>query len=189
MEILKYNKNVLDADFSDCRDLREIIARLEIVAEKKGHVVTRIQVNGLDLCEEGEKRLSGTPRAELQDLLVHTESTTALVEKSIQTTVDHIRRIQSTTLSLAEALRLNPGANLHQQFSYVVSSCHLLTDALLAIKQHVTIDTAAELHFLATVRELIAAYESHDMMLVADVLEYELSNSLDQWLTALTKSN
>ena len=42
-----------------------------------------------------------------------------------------------------------------------------------------------EMHTTNTVRELLAAYEQQDFVLLGDVLEYELFNSFGKWIDAL----
>jgi hypothetical protein len=74
----------------------------------------------------------------------------------------------------------------------VLDSCRWLSDWLFLVKKscgnwaHVKISEdiwrRAELTFTNVLRDLCSAYENKDFVALADILEYELSNSLGQWL-------
>jgi hypothetical protein len=107
-------------------------------------------------------------------------------------------QLKLDTIALADRFRKLPQPDERQCFVQVMGDCQLLTEALVALRPylHKSDDlltgnkwSESEAQFLKTLRELVVAYEAGDRMLVSDVLEYELSNTLDQWLDFLSKSN
>jgi hypothetical protein len=198
MEILKYSKENIRSDFFNCESLKDIIDNIDRLMRQQGRVVTKISVNGLLMNEQDEMRLSATKVSDIHNIEVETENENQIFHTSLGTTKQFLSQLKADTVALAERFRKIPEADERHCFVQTMGDCQLLTEALVALRPYLgkSDDALAgkmwsdsEAKFLNTLRELVAAYEVGDRMLVSDVLEYELSNTLDQWLDFLSKSN
>lgn len=193
MEILKINKNELQAHFGKCRELKEVIDKLELNAQNSGKVVCSIRVNGLKLTESDEFRFASTDLKDIEEIEVQLSLKESVIINSVRALREFLLAFKNRVLAAAEHYRENANAPEQHIFSEIVQSTHLLADALLATKlsligrapdekKYHEMWGQAESHFMITVRELATAYEKQDFVLVSDVLEYELLNSIDKWL-------
>lgn len=198
METIKFSQDNIRNDFFDCESLRDVIKNIDEQMRQCGRVVTKISVNGLLINEKEEERLSSTKVADIDSIEVETEKQDQIFNTSLETTRNFIQGLKQAALLLSDNFRKHPAANERQVFVQAISDCQLLTEALMVLKPnlmvvHKTLTDekwlAGEKQFLQTLRELVAAYEAGDRTLVSDVLEYELSNTLDQWLEILGQSN
>jgi hypothetical protein len=198
MEVLKYSKENIKDDFFNCESLKEIIENIDQMMRQQGRVVTKISINGLLMNEQDEARLSETKISEIHDIEVETEKESQIFNTSMQTTKQFLAQLKAEIIDLAERFRKIPDVDERQRFVQAMGDCQLLTEALVALRPYLNNSKDAQIrqtwdkseaHFLTTLRELVAAYEAGDRMLVSDVLEYELSNTLDQWLDFLSKSD
>ncbi len=198
MEVLKYTKEKIKEDFFSCESLKEVIENIDKLMRQQGRVVTKISINGLLINEHDEVRLSETNVSDIHNIEVEIENENQIFNTSLGTTKQFLEQLKADAVMLADRFRKMPKPDERPCFVQVIGDCQLLTEALMALRPYLDISndliatkkwSESEAQFLKTLRELVVAYEAGDRMLVSDVLEYELSNTLDQWLDFLSKSN
>jgi hypothetical protein len=197
MEVIKWPQSEIQTQFADCQQLKDIILKLEESARSTGKVVCRVTVNGLALSEGDEERFATTQMSEIRDLEVEMESVGALVRGTLDSLREYVDDLREACLEGAERFRESgPTTDANKLFTDIVNGARWLTDALMAVKVNwlhyssaqgdFAEDWAAnEKHMIGAVRELLAAFEKQDFVLVSDVLEYELSTSMERWLEIL----
>lgn len=200
METIRINKNEIRHSYSECRELKEIIKKLEVSAQTLGKVVCSVSVNGLKLSETDEFRFAATSVNDIEEIEVQLSKTDSVFINSVSALRDFLLVLKKRTLTAAEHYREHAITPEQHVFSEIVQLTQLLADSLLAIKPRfisLAIDekkqqdiwATVEAHFMQSVSELAAAYEKQDFVLVSDVLEYELQNSIDKWLEVVSIDN
>ena len=187
METLNLNKQSIREDFSSCQTLESLIQSIEERLLEKEKVVCKIVVNGLLLNEEDEKRLAQTRLHEVDFVEVEYRDKKELVEDSARDLNEWIIQFKTVLLQQAEKLRATSQITPYD-FSQTVKNLFWLIGAIQAIKAHRATQHNWENveKFMSTaVKELELAYQQQDLVLLADVIEYELTSGLDQWRVLL----
>jgi hypothetical protein len=199
MEVIKYNKDEINSKFTETQRLVDIIRTLEAEAENENSVICKITVNGLPFSEEDESRFSNTGIHEIKEIEIQKEKLESVVKHTVASLIDFITKMTIATVDAADALREGKTATSQKLFSDAISKAQWLAAALIALKPNLlkisgdsqldSMWAPAEEHMIATVRELMVAYERQDFVLVSDVLEYELYNSLEKWVDILSRKS
>lgn len=201
MQILKFDRETISTEFSDCQNLGEVIGKLERIQWQLGHVICEVHVNGMFLNEQDENRLSPTNTAEIDTLEVKTRPPEELIKETVDSVYIWLPKVKEASLKVADELRQGRVAEGLRRMKDIFDGCHWLSDALGLLKSVLFVEsqsltgasltawTECELSFSNTVKEIMEAFEGRDYVLLADVLEYELSNTLDKWLELFNKED
>ena len=196
MVIKKWKSKELKERFPNCESLSGVLKELSSLAWKDKSVICEIQLNGEFLSEEDEVKKGALPVHEIDELQVSTQTTDQLLKSSVQSYIRFIPQIKKAAIDCSEDFR-EQKAEGSGRFTDVLDGCRWMTDALYLLKSNMQKwDAFLELgpewsvmekKYSSTVNEIVRAYESNDTQLLADVLEYELSNSLDGWVQVFEK--
>lgn len=185
----------LSTEFPKAKTLSEVIGELEATFQLKGEVICEIQVNGIAISEEDEVRLGETPVTEIESLIICSSEPARLIDQALASCREFIPHVKQSCIRTSEKLRSTDVAGAQNQFIETMEGCYWLVDTLRhvrgASKSSATspgLDqwTAYETKMAAVVRDVVTAYEAKDYVLVADLLEYELSEAVAAWETALS---
>ncbi|MEK6556636.1 MAG: hypothetical protein AABZ31_15405 [Bdellovibrionota bacterium] len=187
MEALSLNKQAIREDFSACVTLENLISTVENRLSQTDKVVCKIVVNGLLLSEEDEARLAPTRLTEIDFIEIEFRSKKQLVEDSARELKAWIDQFKTVILGQADKIRTQ-GQLTNFDFTQTVKNMFWLIGAIKAVKAHRAEQynwENVEHHMTAAIREVETAYTAQDHILLADVLEYEVSSGLDQWRVLL----
>lgn len=197
MRTKQWNSSEISVIYPECNTLKSLLRKINEKSWKSRQVICEIRLNGKFLSEEEEIELADMNVSEIKELIVTTQSTDELIKNSVQSYLQLIPQIKKAALDCSEDFReynLKGGQLL---FTDVLDGCRWMTDALFLLKNSMKDwDGFLELgpewatlesQYSNVVNELVQAYESNDTLLLADVLEYELSNSLDGWAGVFAK--
>ena len=192
MDILKFSSQELTRAYGQCSKLSDLIHSIETDVQRVGRVVCKVKVNGLGLSESDEVRLADTAVTDVNEIEIETEAVGDLVKSSIETMTRMVECLRDEAVYLAEIYRQGSNSEARARFMAVVKNTQVLTEGLVVLKPvfaRALSDGAAwranEDHMIATLRELVEAFELEDWVLLSDVLEYELYTSLDGWRSLL----
>lgn len=181
--------------FAECTTLREIINRVESEFALKGEVICEIHVNGMMLSEEDEAKFAESPRAEIRDLTIRSNQPGLLIAQALDSAVAFIPQLSESCLKAAEAFRGHDLQAAQRSFNETLEGCTWLVETLTHIRGASSgvgrpIASAdrwfeAEKTINRVVREVSAAYTEKDYVLVADLLEYEVTAALEIWIDAI----
>lgn len=175
--------------------LGEVFRELEKTALEKGQIVCRFSVNGLSLSEADEKKFSEFTVREVQLLEVECETPKTLLSEVIANWVETLPRLIKKSDQLSQTIRFNGIENQMSQFVDVVDSCQFLVESLMSLRslcqsyefvKPVTWKKSEEMTARA-IAEVLSSFEKKDLVLLADVLEYDLGHCLQNWLETLTE--
>jgi hypothetical protein len=189
MEILKYSNADITEQFGDCDTLQKIIEKIEFNISKQGHVLCKIKVNGMVLNEKDEARLGISVKSQLQEIEVEVSDTDPLIRETATELKKHMLNIQESCVSAADYFRGNDRYKAQHFFVKIMAAHKELTESLIVLKPFLIQNqndlaeawNKLELKAVASVRELLVAYENQDYVLVSDLLEYELSEDFLRW--------
>lgn len=191
-EVEKFNRGDFQADpFSSCGNLREVIGQIEGRARGRGRVVCGISVNGMRLSEQDELRLANTELKDIEFIEVETEDPAHLVRSTLDSQLALINEIERVGLACAEAFRRPDLSQAEALLLSLLDGCRWLTDSLMALRgaeswwasseTDLSQWNEAENDFRRVTKEVLGAVETKDLILLADLLEYDLANSLGRW--------
>jgi hypothetical protein len=193
MEIKTWDKSEIQDQFSHCPTLKEIIGAVEKAAESLGRVVCSISINGSRLTEREEGVLAHTLREDIDVIEVAIEAPSQLVADTLVSLRVGMLQIRDRGIEISEEFRKGVFSSAQRGFCTVMEQTQYTMDALRALKPRLRVSSsdgaqtwqAAEQQSQAMIAELMQAYSDKDYVLVADVLEYELYNSMEAWIKAL----
>lgn len=195
---IKFQKQELVDQFADCRTLGDVIARVESDCWRKGRVICQVKVNGMTLTEKDEAKLAAASVYELTELEFFAHQPNELLFETVSTLQELNPHLKNTGVEIAELLRSGRVRDGQRQLIHFFERCQNYSDGLSAVKKLILSQQDSPLHekwsrcekeFAATIREILMAYEQQDAVLLSDLLEYELSNSLDKWLELVATSS
>ncbi|RME15456.1 MAG: hypothetical protein D6797_06520 [Bdellovibrio sp.] len=179
-----------------CMNLGEVLSYFKTQAEKRGEVVCSVQVNGMTFSEKDDISFQDTDLQEIQSLVLTTESPQILLKDMLQSLISYIPEVSDLAMRTADLFRHPYAEGKLRQFSECLEACQLLTEALNAAtpllkKMNIYSQVkdewkSVEVRFLAEIKEMLDAFQRKDMVLLSDIIEYNLSVVLKEW-QALTQ--
>ena len=188
MQTMTWLDEEIEAQFSNCPTLRDVIQQLEGQAWEEGHVVCEVRINGIHLTEKEEQQFGDASSKIINSLEILTRTPEELVQEALTSYQDFLPEIKQMSIECSEKFREQDS----QQFTGVLEGCRWFTDAIVLLKNNVEAWgqnspkdygwQECEVNYTQVVKGLLVAFEAQDYSLVADLLEYELTNCLDGWL-------
>ncbi len=181
----------ISTEFPQAKNLGEVISELEATFQLKGEVICEIQVNGIAISEEDEVRLGATPVTEIESLIICSSEPARLIDQALGSCKEFIPHVKQSCIRTSEKLRGTDAAGAQNQFIETMEGCYWLVDTLRHVRgasKNSNLDqwTVYENKMASVVREVVTAFEAKDYVLVADLLEYELSEAVAAWETVLS---
>jgi hypothetical protein len=182
--------------FAGCSTLQDIISRLETDFSMRGEVICEIRVNGILLSEEDETRLATNSSSEIRDLSVRSNKPADLIVDALNSAYVFVPDLEASCLKTAEMFRSSDLNSAQKLFHECLEGCQWMVDTLMHVRGAASgiqrPISQPERWFEAekvigrAIRELSEAYSANDFVLVADLLEYELTGALVVWKATLT---
>lgn len=190
-----WDETEIQKQFSDCRDLKEIISRLERDFSARGEVICEIRVNGLVLHESDETKFAASPLGEINSLAIASERPEDLIRDAMVSALDYIPRIRTACDTVSELFRGSDIRKAQTRFTDVLDGCKWLVDTITSLRgaaqgigRPILLRDRwllAENRFSEVVTQILGAHQRRDNVLTADLVEYELGNVLEQWSDVL----
>jgi hypothetical protein len=180
--------------YGHCSSLTDLIREIEIQSKVESSVLCEIRVDGLLFLEEDESRFAGTSVSEIKQLDYKTQNVEQLVVDSIKSVLVYLSKLTETAIITSEKLRVGNWEEAYANLNSIVSGTEWVVDMLRQIR--VVDGRASQLDldwkeldadFLSTTKGLLDAFEKSDYVLVADLLEYDWSASLEKWLSLVNR--
>lgn len=192
MKTLHWNHSQILSDFSDCENLCDLISAIEQKCKGSSLLVCRIRVNGMALEEEDEARFANTMLKSVNEVEVEVGSIVEIVEGIFTNYFNWIPYLREVAEDVSESLRAGDMNIAQRGINEMTDALTDLANSLLELKktksnvpqlsQGDAIDKL-ETMLVKIVKELMAAFESSDYVLAADIVEYDLNNLLDDLRT------
>jgi hypothetical protein len=195
MKSLNWTKSELNQAFEGCATLREVITALENKMSAVGEVICEIKVNDTALSEADEEKFADCAIADLQSLAIVTNRPTDLVNDALRSAAGLVPQLEQSALTTAELLRAGEVARAIDGFKETVDGCQWLVETLLHVRgasegigqpiQNSVKWAESEMLIGRVVDEVSTAHSRMDSILVADLLEYEMTAALQSWKSTI----
>ena len=191
MKTSSWTKSEVAEAFAACTTLKEVISTLEVNATANGEVICEVCVNGLVLSEEDESAFAADSVDAIETLSIQTQKPFDLMRDALKSAAELLPQLETSALSTAELLRAGDVARSAHGFEETISGCQWLVETLMHVRgaslglgqtmvQPQAWSTSEQL-IGRVVNDVSAAYERSDSILVADLLEYEMTAALASW--------
>lgn len=200
MERFKVSGAELRGFYNDKTALEEVFMDIEVDLAATNQVVCRYIINGLEIAEQDEQRFSEVTLDQVETLEYLTENSRDLTGIVLRGWIEALPELIQKTESLSKRMRTFGLSGLLKPIHDLVQNCEFLIDSVVTLKAMMGDQflsgtpsdwSATEAASKKTVLEALHALENKDFVLLADVLEYDLSNVLQMWtqhLVALERS-
>lgn len=155
-------------------------------------VITSVDLNGKQLSYEEEQEVLTVPADQYQDINFTTTSSYELAFDALNDCSSYIETIISKIEFLTELQNENKMSEANVVFGEVIEIMDLFVQLMSRIyktvrKRHTeqlqatTTFQNLEIHLLSIMKALLPAKEKNDIIMLNDLLEYELTDNLTQW--------
>ena len=179
----------LKKNFPLALNLGNLIEALTQWFESRGRVICSISVNGMKLKESEEVKFANVKISDIQELRVESHTPEGLLDESLIGCQEHLLRIIDVYEKCAYLFRVQdiPYASRYHElaltgiyhFVDLVNNYAIVYESLRGKLSSAWLKCAQDLPECLT--KICSAYEQKDYNLIADILEYELLEILENW--------
>jgi hypothetical protein len=197
MKVTTWHHNDLRSEFPESKNLKELMSAINKKLWIEECVICEVKLNNIELNEEVEIEKASLPVSQILCIEVMAQTLPELITDSVATHIKFIPRIKAAAIECSEEFRSQNLPLGKASLVDVLESCQWMTEALSHLKESIKQWDGfmefgpdwgeKETQYSTVVNELVHAYQSSDVQLLADVLEYELANSLDGWVEVFEK--
>lgn len=185
----RYNADLILTEFPSLTNLSELFGALEQKTLSVGHVICQFRVNGMNFSESDEKKAQEMAIRDIEFLEILVDTPMNLLASVIQNWIEDLPRLVERADQLAAGIREKGLEANYTPFVRLIDDCQFLTDSLLSIRTFPIAAEAvgrpewedAEKATAKAVGESLQAFEKKDSNWLADVIEYDLANCLQNW--------
>lgn len=195
MQTLTWSDLDLKKEFADCKDLSEIIQQLEEKIWEQGEVICEVHVNDIFLSENDEERFAKEKIEDIQKLIVLSRKPEELISESLTSAIDLFPKVKSGAVTIADEFRNHGEQASKRSFVELLDACQWISESLFLLKSMLIQKVgksefeerwkSIEVLFARVAQDSLKAYDAKDYVLLSDILEYDLTESLDQWYNLL----
>jgi hypothetical protein len=194
MSQLTFHGKDLQQKFGEATKLATVFRHIEAELKAVNEVVCQFKVNGIALDEAGERKFSDSTLTEIQIIEVTSERPAILLHEVLNNWVNQIPGMIQRNDQLSSDFRFKGMEGQMKPLVDLIDDCQLLIDSLLSIQtvfsemKYVQSEEwlGAQSKMSSAVGEVLAAFQSKNTTLLADILEYDMGHSLQLWLDTLT---
>lgn len=195
---INLNHQAEDISTDGIQSFGELMANVARRAEKDGARIIKVKLNGEDITGKDHSLLNPLPLIEVQDLEIQTGDPKVLARSSLYSLADFLEQLLKELQNTAELFRLGNQERSNQSFLRCLDGLQVFMHSLEHCRR--LLGLSFELLFVPnsqgrneiTVAEnrrrlfevldsMIEAQTNQDWILLADLLEYELIPTLEDW--------
>ena len=163
---------------------------------QSGKVITSVEVNGEHLSGGRIWNFASSPISEIQELELLTRDLVDMVHETMGYSDSHLELLCQETEKTATMFRLGEELDAQERLGMCISGLQWFLKALGALRgmmkldfhslplKDTTVEAGLE-EFVPIVEDLLEAQSDGDVILLADILEYEMIPRLTMWRSAL----
>lgn len=174
--------------------LGTVFGEIERELKTQNQVVCQFIIDGIVLREDDEKRFARIPISSIQKLEYLAESGVKVAMDVLKSWIEGIPDLQAQAEAIATRTRADGWKLSLGSIQQLITNVQTLTGSLISLK--ITLGDSItgsaipwrenEMRMMHCIRESIAAAEKKNYKLLADILEYDLINTLEIWKRDLT---
>lgn len=196
MKTLKVSRASHPATFKKCKNLGQLIAVIEKQGEKENLFVVKIRLNGQRMDSDEENLLDTLSISEIKSLEFDLETMKNIVRGSIADIVASIQDTQMRSISFAKSFRESASVD-DEKVKFLLIQCRSIIESLEEIFvahskknfniKHLPLWYEAEKELTNILQCILQSRKMTDHDFMADLIEYDLVQALDQWEETLEK--
>ena len=201
MTDISWTSDQISLEFKDCVTVGEVLQRLEIIVAAKGEVICEIRVNGqilddtqeADILNDEQKR---NPASAIQTLSIRSDRPEHLIGQALRSTLSFIPLLTNASVETAQRFRDGDVHLGSEQLNEALEGCQWFVETIHHARgaaaglgdgvHQVERWQQAEKMLFHVITELTETFDRKDYLLVADLLEYELTAALEMWSPVLS---
>lgn len=181
----------IQTEFTGCETLGEVVRKLEFLAAVNGEVVCEIRVNEKMLADDIDDVQSQAGVSDIQSISMKSELPESLIAQALNSAIGFIGLLSDVSIQTSELFRdgdVRPG---NERFREVIDGCQWFVETLSHARGAASglgrpVESAERWHaaermLFKVVEELTETFDRRDMIVVADILEFELTAALEMW--------
>lgn len=172
--------------------LQDVLVDLMSKATEDDRAMRELLVNGRPYVEKEMGRATEIPRERLERLEVETIPARELALVFLGDAHNYLDSIRQATAKVAELFRVSDEQEANEHYLATLESLHLFLQVLQSSRMTLDLDfsrvdnqgVSAEERLerlLALIKDMLTAQEEEDWVLLADILQYDLTPELDAW--------
>jgi hypothetical protein len=190
MKISNWSVDEIQRDFKNCLSLNDIIEGIQDRLRESGEVLCEVRINGMALTETDEDRFAESPLSEIRELAVKSSEVPNLIRDAQSSILDYLNEMMRVSLKVSEHFRDGRMEEAHAAFHALIDAAHWLMEMIEQFNKTNPVSEAdAEAQLLAVSQELLSVYQKKDYVLVADILEYDWTSTLEVWLSLIRNAD
>jgi hypothetical protein len=197
MTELTWDSDDIAREFPNIQTLGELITATSDKAREQGEFVCAVEVNGMFLNEEQETNFDKVPMGEVKKFAIRMQTLKVLLDESLVQCADFLGQLTISLESAAQMFRAEDLTAAHKFYRTCVDGAQLFVEMMTHYKIAYQNSFGpcpsswilSETRMGDVSRQILEAYRQKNYILVADLLEYELSPILSQWRVDLTSED
>ncbi len=196
MKKLSVTRTSHPATFRKCKNLGQLIAVIEKQGEADGLYVVKIHLNGRSMDEDEESLLDSLSINEVKKIDFEMSSMNDIIRKSIADIMAAIQDTQMRAIGFAKQFRSDQAVD-DEKVKFVLIQCRSVIESLEQIFtahskrrfviKHLPLWYEAEKELTNILQCILQSRKMTDVDFLADLIEYDLVQALDQWEETLEK--
>lgn len=173
-------------------NLEEVLLSLARNALPRDHMVGAVRVNGSEFTEIYPRQARDVSVSRISDLEIETVPFSKYSAAAMQDSVVFLERIHASAVHTAELFRMYDETQAHEQFAQLLESLRDLFRFIDACRTSGDLDfnlpaangtspSQAWNAITGVLDECMTSQEEGDLVLLADLIEYELAPALQSW--------
>jgi hypothetical protein len=177
----------------------QLLEKLSLRAQDEGGSVLSVKVNGTDVTGRDRSQLDELPLGEVQQLEVNTGDPKVLARATLYSVADFLEKLLTELQSTAELFRLGNSERSAKSFLRCIDGLQVFMHTLESCRrllgisyELILIPSSGSAENLTSVAEnrralfsildsMIEAQSDQDWILLADMIEFELVQALEDW--------
>lgn len=197
MPTMTFDSKRIRETVSEESSINELMDLVQEKFAKKDEFFTEVILDGKKVTEKDEITLLETPVGQYGEIAFTLKNSTELAFDALDTCSTHLDTLMTKVKDTAELYREAKIDDANQGFIEITEILNLFIELVTTIHQTLQIEAETELptgkklqdleiHLLSVVKALLPAKEKNDLIMLCDLLEYELIDNLTQWkITAI----
>jgi uncharacterized pyridoxamine 5'-phosphate oxidase family protein len=189
---IEINGNKIQHNLANNKNMYELLPIIKKTYLNENEQIMEIFINETKVLPKNKENLYGLPLDEVQVVSLSTSRDKSLILETIDSLPRYIDNLVEKTM-LAVSFYNKEQIDLgHSVFEDIIENLDVYIQLISQIHQTLTIESdikldsqstvkQLEIHLLSVLKALMQAQQKNDLIMLTDLLEYELRDNLTQW--------
>ena len=187
------NQERVGFTLEDEKNLGDVLTEMDNWIRTKDELITSVNLNGKILSREEREALSGHALEEIVSIDLGSQNRYSLAAEGIYLLKSYLPRFATGTEEIAEYLQKGEDFKAYEQFDDFVTGMEWIMEMLANVARTAELDYRKITYdgrsvqerlndLLKLVKEIEKTFENRDMVMLSDLLQYEVPPMFNEWL-------